>query len=259
MPVNSASRKPAGTGRRVRRVPTPQCIVLAAALLTAGCGRAVASAEAPDLAVRTGGACAPEPVEALPAAESLVDVSRLTPWIEPLRPADPDSQGVVVLSLSYQPDGTNIRRDLVQHSLDPVRADSLQELVFRSLRPVEERDREWGARLRIDLSRSGAYAVEPRVYCPPRPRSRQLQEEMANYLSAGLRYRAGRRERTVLVEVDVQPGGYPSDARIVRGADSGGSLEQSVRDLVRRFTFEPASLDGVPVEGRLVIPVRISG
>jgi TonB family protein len=82
---------------------------------------------------------------------------------------------------------------------------------------------------------------------------------MAQYLSSGIRYRAGRRERTVLVEVEVQPGGYPSDARIVRGAGSGGTMERSLRDFVRQFTFEPASMDGVPVAGRLTIPVRIAG
>jgi TonB family protein len=257
MPVNTAQHKVAQAGRALRARPL-QCIVLGAALLTAACGPAVGRGS--DLGVRTPPACGPETMpEQLPTVAQVVDVARLAALLEPLRPAHPDSQGFVLLSLTWQPDGTNIRRDVVQHTLDPVRADSVQELVFATLVPVEERPQEWGARLRIDLSGSGAYAVEPRVYCPPRPRSRELRQEMAQYLSSGVRYRGGRRERTVLVEVDVRPGGFVEDARIVRGGDPGSSLERSVRDFVRQYTFEPASLDGVPVAGRLTIPVRISG
>ena len=210
--------------------------------------------------MRTGGACAAEvPPASLPAAAELVDVARLDALLAPLRPEEADSPAVVLLSLTYQEDGTNIRRDVVQHTVQPVQADSVQKLVFASLRTMEEREAEWGARLRIDLSRAGGYAVEPRIYCPPRPRNRQMQEEMRQYLSSGVRYRRGQRERTVLVEVDVQPGGYPADARILRGGGQGSSLERSVRDFVRAFTFDPASLDGVPVAGRLTIAVRISG
>jgi hypothetical protein len=254
------NRRPPEMKRTGRAGSNRIALLVASAALLAACSARGGPGPGDDLAVRRAGACAPEvPAGTLPAAAALVDVERLDALLAPLRPERPDSPAFVVLSLTYEEDGTNIRRDVVQHSVQPVQADSVQELVFTALRTVEEREGEWGARLRIDLSRAGGYAVEPRVYCPPRPRNRQMQEEMREYLSSGVRYRRGQRERTLLVEVDVQPGGYPADARIVRGGAQGSSLERSVRDFVRAFTFDPASLDGVPVPGRLIIAVRVGG
>jgi len=260
MQVNRRSPGMERAGRAASaRNRAPRLAPLLAAALLAGCGARGVPAGA-DLEVRRGTACGPEvPADSLPAPAELLDVARLDALLAPLRPAEPDSPRVVLLSLSYEEDGTNVRRDVVQHSVEPPQADTVQELVFAALRTMPERDTAWGARLRIDLSRAGGYAVEPRVYCPPRARNRQLQEEMRQYLSSGVRYRRGRRERTLLVEVDVAPAGYASDARIVRGGGQGSTLERSVRDFVRAFTFDPAVLDGVPVPGRLTIAVRIQG
>ena len=79
---------------------------------------------------------------------------------------------------------------------------------------------------------------------------------MASFNGTGVRYRGGARERVVLMEATVAPGGYVDDARILRGAAPGSSLEMQLRNALRQYSFEPASLDGVPVYGAVTVPVR---
>ncbi|HEU0014653.1 MAG TPA: TonB family protein, partial [Longimicrobium sp.] len=188
-----------------------------------------------------------------PAAHALVDVEALSRDLRALEPPP----GQVLVSLAYEPDGVNVRRQVIGHTVDPVLADSVQKLVFAHLGSAPEAEGPWGVRLRIDLSGGVSYATERREYCPPRPRSPGLQEEMAQFLATGPRYRNGARERTVLVRVSVTTAGYVADASVVRGAASGGSLELQLRDVVRQFSFLPATVDGVPVAGALTVPVRM--
>lgn len=199
------------------------------------------------------------PEAAMPHPAALIDVDRLKPAVRELLEGGGARGGQVLLTLWYDPEGVNIRRTVLRHDLTPDLADSVQKLVFASLRPVPESSGEWGARLRIDAADSIALAVEPREYCPPRPRSPGMNASMAEFLGTGVRYRRGMRERTVLVGVTVHPLGYVRSARIVRGALPGGTLERELVDYLRQFSFHPASLDGIPVQGELTVPVRLRG
>jgi hypothetical protein len=167
--------------------------------------------------------------------------------------------GQVVLTLWYDESGTNVRRDVIGHTLTPVLADSVQELLFAHLAPVPATGEAWGARMLITLGSEVPYALGHRVYCPPKPLNRAMEADMSSYTGTGVRYRGGRRERVVLMEAVVHPGGYVDDARILRGADRGSQLEKQLREALRQYSFEPASLDGVPVYGVVTVPVRTRG
>ena len=189
---------------------------------------------------------------------ALLDTAALTGDIARLLKAAQLQHGEAVLTLWYQPDGVNLRRDLLAHGLNPVLADSVQKLVFASLRTAPPREHPWGARLQVEAAGDEArYTLAPREHCPPRPRSLDLQAEMASFLGSGVRYRGGARERVVVMQVTVHPAGYVTDAKLVRGDLSGGGMEIRLRDHLRQFMFEPASIDGVPVQGQLLVPVRV--
>jgi hypothetical protein len=256
-----------GTGCRRERA-NPRKSVTAAAfgtlwLLAAACAPGGTRGAPPlrsEMGMRVaqcGAETAPAP---LPPVAALVDTAALTGEIARLLKAAQLQQGQAVLTLWYQPDGLNLRRDLLAHALPPVLADSVQKLVFASLRTAPPRDEPWGVRLQVQAAGHEAhYALEPREHCPPRPRSRALEAEMSSFLGSGVRYRQGARERVVVMQVTVHPLGYVMDAKVVRGDLSGGGLETRLRDHLRQFSFEPASIDGVPVQGQLLVPVRVRG
>ncbi|HEX2207786.1 MAG TPA: TonB family protein, partial [Longimicrobium sp.] len=165
------------------------------------------------------------------------------------------------LTLWYEADGQNVRRDLLRHSLPQEMGDTLQELVFAALERGPQMERAWGARLHIGMGGEVAYTTSPREYCPPRPRNRMIQAEMEAYqgTGTGARNRGRAVERTVLVEVTVHPAGYVESAKVLRGATAGGTLDNRLRDFLRQHSFVPASLDGVPVQGSLAVPIRLRG
>ena len=247
------------------RLPRGRAVTVAAAaaftLLASGCThRGIRSANLEqEISMRVAQCSWETAVEPLPPVSAVLDTAGLTrAMAELLEGASLDS-AEAVLTLWYQQDGINVRRQLLSHALPPPVADSVQKLVFASLRSAPERQLPWGARLRLQVQEQTQYALLPRQHCPPRPRSRALETEIAGYLGTGPRYREGRRERVVLVEVKVHPLGYVLDTRIVRGAPAGGSLEVTLRDHVRQFSFYPASIDGVPVQGQILVPVRVRG
>lgn len=215
---------------------------------------------ASEMSVRGAHQCVVEaPETAMPSPAALLEVDRLKPALQTLLEGGGSPAGHVLLTLWYDPDGVNVRRSVVRHDLTAALADSVQKLVFVSLRRVPGSPGEWGARLRIDAADSISLALEPRQYCPPRPRSQGLDASMAEFMGTGVRYRRGVRERTVLVGVTVHPLGYVTSARIVRGALPGGTLDRQLVDYLRQFSFYPASLDGIPVQGELTVPVRLRG
>jgi hypothetical protein len=233
------------------------CAVLAAC---GGAAGGLSRGPAADLEVRDLYRCGEEgfPAE-MPALEALVDTARLSAGVLELARAAEVPSARVVLSLWFDETGLNIRRDLIAHDVAPALADSIQELVFQSLRRGPAMERPWGARLTLAAGRQVGYALHRRQYCPPRPRSRVLQAEMEGFMGTGTRYRGGRRESTVLMQVKVHPAGWVEDARVLRGAATGGTLEQRLRDEVRQYSFVPASLDGIPVAGEVAVPVRVRG
>jgi hypothetical protein len=253
-----------GTGRRAgarSRGFVRVAWVGAFSLLAGGCSyRGLRAANLDqELEMRVAQCAWETPAEPLPPVGAVLDTTTLTRGMAALLRDAKLERGDAVLTLWFQEDGMNTRRQLLSHALPPELADSVQKLVFASLRSAPARQLPWGARLRMEMQPEAHYSLQPREHCPPRPRSRVLESEIAGYLGTGTRYRDGRRERVVLMEVTVHPQGYVLDARVVRGAPSGGSMEVSLREHLRQFSFYPASIDGVPVQGHLLVPVRVRG
>jgi hypothetical protein len=232
------------------------CLLLA----SAACSPAVAGGAPRDPSVTPVGRCGPEAqTDALPPVAALVDTARLSASLGQMKDSTGAPAGIVVMTLWFQPDGLNIRRDPVLHTMDPAALAPVQEMVFASLRRAPERQAPWGARLLISMDDDISYVVAPREYCPPRPLSAQVETELASYMGAGLRYRNGRRERVMLMRVAVDPLGFVYDAVVARGGTAGGSYERTLRDQLRGLRFYPAVLDGVPVPGEIMVPIRVRG
>lgn len=194
---------------------------------------------------------------ALPAVDVLVDSVALRAALRALPLTERDGGGYVLLAMRWEDDGINSRREVVEASVSPLMADSVQKLVFQARRELPELTAPLDLRLRIDLRPTPAMHVGHSEYCPPRPRDPALRSALLTEPSRGLRYRGGVRERTVHVELQIHPAGYVVGGRIVRGAGEGSSLERDVVTHLRQFSFDPASIDGKPVRGAIVVPVRV--
>jgi hypothetical protein len=258
-PAGIPTRERAG-GRRSVTISPGKALICTLLLSACGVNRQPLAGPGVEMSIRNVHQCVAESTAAgLPPVETVVDVERLGSRIADLLESSERSGGQVLLTLWYDAQGMNIRRDLLRHELEPAVADSVQKLVFASLRPMPAARSEWGARLRIRAGEEVNMELEPREYCPPRPRSPGLEAAMAEFMTTGTRYRGGRRERSVLVGVTVHPLGYVRGARIIRGGTPGSSLERELSEYVRQFFFHPASLDGVPVHGEIAVPVRLRG
>lgn len=236
-------------------------LALALSAATAACGANAAPVPGvgAEMAVRSTYQCGPEAFPAQMSPEAFLDAPRLTGSVRQLLDAARQDTGEVVLTLSFDPSGLNTRRDVIRHSVIPAVADSVQKLVFASMGKAPEVEREWGARLRIKAGPEVRMSLEPREYCPPRPRNERVDASMAEFVGSGIRYRNGQRERVVLLRIEVHPAGYVERAWVARGAPSGGTLERDLNEYARQFSFYPASLDGFPVRGEVSVPVRLRG
>jgi hypothetical protein len=253
LPSGAAPVNPSRRGRGLPVLPAAAAV----ALLSAAAACAPVRGRSSDEGLSTTWACVPDSTPAaLPAAAALVDEGALSAGVAGLR-GDVPVGGEVVLTLEYEPDGTNIRREVLGHTATPEVADSVQKLFFAARRQAPRAAEPWGVRLRVPLARPEAYAVERREYCPPRPRNRELQFAMELPATPGTRYRGGARERTVLLRVRVHPAGYVHSASLLRGPDRGVDFERDLFNTVRRYSFFPAMLDGRPVFGEVTVPVRI--
>lgn len=225
-------------------------ILLLMTWMVTGCAAATGLERKPDTLYGELRGCAPEEFTAeLPSAAVLVDTSSLNPALREVHQTVEVEDASVTLTMWYEPDGLNIRRDVVRHTLSPVVADSVQGLVFATLREVPEREEPWGVRLEIDMANGIVYGVDRREYCPPRPLDLTIKNAIQRIPFSG--------PRIVLLDVLVHPAGYVEDATIIRGASAGGILERDLLTYIRRFSFEPARIDGVPAFGRIVVPVRV--
>lgn len=245
--------------------PLPQGTRLALGLAlmaaTAACGANAAPVPgvATEMAVRSTYQCGPEAFPAQMSPEAFLDAPRLAESVRQLLDAARQDTGEVVLTLAFDASGLNTRRDVIRHSVIPAVADSVQRLVFASMGRAPEVEREWGARLRIKAGPEVGMSLEPREYCPPRPRNERVDASMAEFVGSGIRYRNGQRERVVLLRIEVHPAGYVERAWVARGAPSGGTLERDLNEYARQFSFYPASLDGYPVRGQVSVPIRLRG
>jgi hypothetical protein len=194
----------------------------------------------------------------LPTAGDLVDVASLRDEVRALRARKSDTvPGYVLLSMRYEPEGLNVRRDVIEHSVSPVLADSIQRLVFEAIREQPEREEELQVRLRLDVNGVVELRTGRSEYCPPWPRDPQVEASLYGVQGTGVRYRRGARERVVIVRLAVHPNGYVTGGQFIRGAPSGGALEQDVLRFLRQYSFHPARLDGIPVHGTIDLPVRV--
>jgi hypothetical protein len=245
---------------RMSRRDSARAAALCLLLAAGGCAPGMARSDELDPAVQPVGRCGPESLrDPLPNVAALLDTARLSASLDEMRRSTGLESGSVVMTLWFEPDGLNIRRDPVLHTMTPEAVGTVQDLVFASLRKAPEREAPWGARLLIQMDGRVGYAIAPREYCPPRPLSAQVETELASYIGAGLRYRNGVRERVMLMRLAVDPLGFVYDAVVERGGTAGGSYERRLRDELRSLRFYPAVLDGVPVHGEILVPIRVRG
>ncbi|HEV2148892.1 MAG TPA: hypothetical protein VGR37_15915 [Longimicrobiaceae bacterium] len=209
-----------------------------------------------------GAGCAVEAVpEALPAAEALVDTGALAAELATLRAEGALPAGHVLFSMAYAPDGANVRRAVIEHSVSPRLADSVQKLVFAHRRSLPPQEAEWGVRLRIDLDAEPRFRVGRREICAPEPR-RQGLLTMAGWSDSPLPdpyFETSSAAGTVWVRVRLDELGRVTDARLERGVVRRWTTENMLLHYVRTLTFRPAVQDGRPVPGETSIQVRLPG
>lgn len=191
--------------------------------------------------------------------DTVVDSAMLAAAVDELRRQDPAPTGHVLLTLAFDRDGMNIRRNVIEHNTAPLVADSIQRLVFAACRQVDDTEEEWGVRLRVDLEEPIRLRIGQRELCPPVARDRQIEEAIQGFNPAGVRYRGGVRERIIHVRALVNERGIITSTHIERGELRGSSLERSLSEYLRQFLFQAATVDGVPTASWVVIPVRIPG
>lgn len=95
-------------------------------------------------------------------------------------------------------------------------------------------------------------ASRPKV-APPVKRTPQIARQVPPVYPAAAR-RSGT-EGTVLLQVDVQSSGRPGLVSLVSSSGSG-LLDSAAIRAVKKWTFRPATIAGVPTSGQVRVPVR---
>jgi hypothetical protein len=248
---------------RARPCPRlPQLLLLVAVLVPVGACRSGPGVDPADLYVTPvasrGATCSPEAFPTtLPGADVVVDSVALVRRIGELLAGDPSRAGWVRFSLSFDPTGDVLRRDVLEHTTTTEVADTVWHLAFDMVREVDPSQREWGVRLRVDVDDPVALEVERREFCPPTARSPEMQAAMRSYSPPGVRVRSGMRERSLRVHASVDQFGAVTTARIVGGQYAGSSLERDVAVYLRQFQFNPATVDGDATAAWIEVPVRV--
>jgi hypothetical protein len=238
-------------------------LICATLLLAAACGSGSAGGPAErgqllSTSPAPGADCAPETYPAvLPGAATIVDSAQLVETVRALARSDSITDGYVLLTMAFDTSGANSRRQIIEHSGRATVADSVQRLVFAALRKAPSSEQEWGVRLRIDFGDPIGLQVGRREFCPASPLDRTIDDAMAGFNPSGVRYRQGRRERVLLVRTAIDTGGFVYDARIERGELPGSPLERDLYYYLRQFRFRPSTVDGIPTNSALIIPVVV--
>ena len=193
---------------------------------------------------------------ALPPADALVDSAALVATVRVL--GERADTGYVLLSMGYAPDGTNVRRRVIEHRVAAPVADTLQALVFAHRRTLPPAAEEWGVRLRVELGDPLRLRVGRRELCPASLRDPPL---------GGSLDPLGRiqdheppptgTQNVAWVRVRADPLGRVTDVRLERGIFRSPRQEEALLHQVRTLSFEPAREDGVPVDAELSLPFRI--
>jgi TonB family protein len=246
---------------RVLRRPRA-LLLLVAVLVASGACRSGERVDPADMYVTPvaarGATCSPEAFPAtLPGADVVVDSVALVRRVGELLAGDAARAGWVRFSLSFDDTGHVLRRDVLEYTTTSAVADSVWHLAFDIVRDVDPSQREWGVRLRVDVADPVALEVERRQFCPPTARSPEMQAAMRSYSPPGVRVRGGMRERTLRVHAQVDQFGAVTAARIVGSQYAGSSLERDVVLYLRRFQFNPATVDGDAAAAWIEVPVRV--
>ena len=212
---------------------------------------------------------AEEPVE-LPSANALVDSAALAAAVAEAWRAAGQPAGHVLLAMRFDGQGTNVRRDVIEHRLAPEMASALQELVFTHRRQGAPAEREWSVRLRVDLGAAPVMRVGRSEVCQPKPR------EASATLGGGPVGSIGRvwgdmrdgwavstttttsphEQSTVWVRVALDARGNVTDVRVERSLARAGA-ETRLLHYVRSVSFFPATEDGYPVPAEFSFPMRL--
>lgn len=246
-------------------------IALAALTLLAACstfrqgaapGRAELLSEAlapPDRACRP----SPRP-QALPAVSALVDSAALAAAAAEVWQGARGTEGYVLLALRYDPEGTNVRRDVIEQRVVPrTVADTLQRLVFAHRRRTGPAEREWAVRLRVDLGPQPAVRVGRSEICAARPQD----QTDARYAGLSAPVFGDVRDRTApaaltggdgvaWVRVELDRGGNVVNARLER-TFAGIARQRQALQRARMMRFFPATEDGEPVASHLTFAMRV--
>lgn len=198
----------------------------------------------------------------LPSAAELVDSAGLAAAAAGAWRAAGGPAGHVLLGLRYDRDGVNVRRAVIEHSVSPALADTLQALTFAHRRVAASGEREWSVRLRMDLGEQPRLRVGRSQVCAP-----ALRESMDGaFSSIASRGWGDVRDASpapsaadptmVWLRVSVDAGGNVVDARVERGSMRHGRDTRTMAAL-RGLDFVPATEDGHPVPGELSIRLRV--
>jgi TonB family protein len=202
--------------------------------------------------------------ETLPPAGALVDSAALTAAAAELWRAS-GVTGHVLVGMRYDREGLNVRRDVLEHRVGQVLADTLQKLVFAHRRQTDPSDHEWSVRLRLDLGEAPRLRVGRTEICAPRLRSGtesgwggaagsgwgDVRDATAPPAMAELHDPA-----TIWVRVALDSRGNVTEARLERSLGRR-TYEMRVLNYVRTISFIPAMEDGYPVPGELSMPLRM--
>jgi len=195
----------------------------------------------------------------LPPADAVVDSAALVAGLRALGDAQDGKGGHVLLTLAFDREGLNVRREVIEQSIGSLAADSVQRAVFAARRELPAAPEPWGVRLRVDLGDSLTLRIGRREYCPPAARSPELDAAMHRLQPMSVTYRSGVRERVLQVRARVSEAGVITATQIARGELQGSATERNINDFLRQYLFEPATIDGVPAPAWIEIPVRIRG
>lgn len=196
--------------------------------------------------------------EVLPTTDQLLDSAAFAVDVVRTWQSYEHGPGYALFTLSYDPDGLNIRREIIEHNLRPTLADSLQQLVFTHRKELPAQEAPWGVRFRVEVDPKIGFQVGRQEFCEPLARNTDLAMEMGLVQNRGIRVLpGGAKESTVWVRVLVNPAGRVTEAELGRGAMADHVTQTRIFDHMRTLTFDPATEDGHPVSAWVSVPVRI--
>lgn len=203
--------------------------------------------------------------ETLPAVDALVDSAAFAASAAEAWRAAGDPAGHVLLALRYDPQGVNVRRDVIEHRVTDALADTLQKLAFAHRRRTAAAADEWNVRLRVDAGPTPRMRVGRAEVCSARlrgtadlgwggPVAAAWGDARSAWAPPSAAELAG--PSTVWVRVALDARGNVTDARVERGVGRVAT-ENRVLSYVRSIAFIPAMEDGYPVPGQLSMPLRL--